>query len=45
MYDETDSQLFDDAVAENSHLKYSAFIKMILDFQLAEHEKYLRGFN
>ena len=45
MYDEADSKYFDEAVNENSHLKYSSFIKMVLDFQLAEHEKYLKGFN
>jgi hypothetical protein len=45
MYDEADSKYFEDAVTETSHLKYSAFIKMVLDFQLTEHEKYLKGFN
>ena len=45
MYDEADSKYFDEAVNENSHLKYSSFIKMVLDFQLTEHEKYLKGFN
>ena len=45
MYDEADSKYFDEAVNENSHLKYSSFIKMVLDFQLPEHEKYLKGFN
>ena len=32
MYDESDSKHFEEAVAENSLLKYSAFIKKILDF-------------
>ena len=41
MYDEADSKYFEEAVNENSHLKYSAFIKMVLDFQFTEHEKYL----
>jgi len=45
MYDEADSKYFDEAINENSHLKYSSFIKMVLDFQLTEHEKYLKGFN
>ena len=45
MYGEADSKYFDEAVNENSHLKYSSFIKMVLDFQLTEHEKYLKGFN
>ena len=45
MYDESDSKHFEEAVAENSHLKYSTFIKLILDFQITEHEKYLKGFN
>lgn len=45
MYDETDSKSFEEAVNDNSHLKYSVFLKLILDFQLTEHEKYLKGFN
>ena len=45
MYDETDSKSFEEAVNDNSHLKYSIFLKLILDFQLTEHEKYLKGFN
>jgi hypothetical protein len=32
MYDEADSKFFEEAVSENSHLKYSNFLKMILDF-------------
>ncbi len=45
MYDDQDSRAFDIMLHENTSLKYSTFIKMILDFQLAEHEKYLKGFN
>ena len=45
MYDEADSKYFEEAVNEDSHLKYSTFIKIVLDFQLTEHEKYLKGFN
>jgi hypothetical protein len=45
MYDEADSKHFEEAVNEDSHLNYSTFLKMVLDFQLTEHEKYLKGFN
>lgn len=45
MYDESDQKKFNLSQQESFGLKYSTFIKMILDFQLAEHEKYLKGFN
>ena len=43
MYDENENRV---VIQSTENLKYySEFIKVILEFQLAEHEKYLPNFN